>query len=299
MAQNTDVTLFFCKGAVPTAAELAAAAAIPGIVRMRNVEEDDGRVEESDYVTAGQGVTIPTQYAAVDRFSTEQPVSLVIVPNNPTYDLSDVEHGDLRAIATFADGTTTDVTTSCAWVSATPGVCTIGAATGIVTPVGAGTSVITATYNWAGEGEAGAVQASKALTFATPPDIDDTVVIGLITYTWKETPAATASATAVQVKTATDMTRMARNLFNAVNGGPGRGVDYSSDAPVNTQAYAELNEAMTVLTAKALDPGTGGNAITVGQTGGEATWAGGATALSGGTNSTAAVEDTTTVTIAA
>lgn len=301
MAQVTTTTLYFIEGAAPSAIDLARIAKIPGIVYVRNVAEVGTDFEESDQVTAAGNVTIPAAYAAVDRVSPEKPLSLEIVPNALTIDLSDVEHGDLRAIAHFMDGTVSDVTTSCAWSSATPGVATIGAATGIATPIGAGTSVITADYPFAGPGEIGAAYASKALTVTVNPLADAAVVVGAITYTYKATPVATASATAVQVKVGATLAESLANLRAAIMGTQyGKGVLFSSDAPVNTLARADYSSAApTVLTATAKLPGTGGNAVAISETLAAGAWAGGAVFLSGGLNATTPVSDTATLTVAA
>lgn len=301
MAQVTTTTLYFIAGAKPTAADITRIAGIPGIVMVRNVSEVGTDFEASDQVAAGSNVDIPSQYDSVPRVATEKPISLQIVPDALSLDLSDVEHGDLRAMAAFPNGTVVDVTTQCAWVSGTPGTCTVGAATGIVTPVGVGTSVITATYNWAAPDEPGAAYASKALTVSGNPLADAAVVAGLVTYTYKAEPAATSSAIAVQVKVGATKEESLANLRAAIMGGQyGRGVLFSSDAPENTQVRADIAaETPAVMTATALLPGTAGNAIAISETLAAGAWAGGATALSGGLNATAAVVDTTTVTVVA
>lgn len=302
MAQVETTTLYFINGHTTTEDDLARAAKIPGIVMFRNVQQNGSAVEDADQVSCGPGVTIPADQALGKTLvCPEKPLSLEIVPNNPSYDLSDVEHGDLRAIAKFMDGTVSDVTTSCEWTSGTPGTGTIGAATGIFTPVGVGTSLITATYNWAAfGGEPGVAIATGALTFATAPDADDTVVIGDITYTWKATPADTSSATAVQVKTSTTPEGAAANLLAAILATEyGRGTLFSSDAPVNAKADASINELTNdkIINLVSKIAGVPGNSVATTQTGDEATFA--ATTLLGGTNATAAVIDTTTVTVVA
>jgi hypothetical protein len=292
LAQNTDVTLFFTAGPKATAVDVARAAKIPGIVRFRNVEEDDGQVEASDYVTAASQVTIPTQYVAVPRRSPEKPVSLTIVPDALSLDLSDVEHGDLRAMAVFEDGTETDVTTSCAWTSATGAVATVGAATGVVTPIGTGTSVITAAYGFAAPGETGVAYASRILTISTAvPTADETVVVGGVTYTWKAAPGATANA----VKIGATIAECCRNLAEAINANF-KGSDHFGTATVPNPLVSAVYSATTV-TATARLPGTSGNAIGSTETGANTAWAG--TTLTGGANATTPVSDTTTVTVVA
>lgn len=304
LAQVETKTLFFIADAKATAADEARAAKIPGIVMFRNASEvsADDNPEAADQVTLAANVAMPSDYSGYTLVSPERPLGLTIVPDAPTFDLSDVEHGDLRAMARFMDGTVVDVTTSCAWESATPGTGTIGAATGIFTPVGVGTSVITATYPVAAPGEPGAAYASKALTVSANPLADAAVVVGLITYTFKAEPAATSSATAVQVLLGATKEESVANLRAAIMGGQyGKGVLFSSDAPVNTLARADIldDETPNVMTATAKLPGTAGNSIAISETLASGAWAGGATALSGGANATSGVADTTTVTVVA
>lgn len=295
MAQNEDVTLYFIAGSEPTAADEARAAKIPGIVRFRNVDEIGTDFEESDYVTAAPLVDIPEQYDETPLRSPEKPLSLEIVPNNPSADLSDVEHLDLRAIARFMDGTAVDVTTDCAWSSATEANATVGAATGIVTPVQAGTSVITAEYAFAAPGEEGVVYASKALTASSNPAANDTVAIGGVTYTFKATVAATAN----EVLIGATKEETLENLKSAVNLEPNTG-QYGTATVVNPNAIAEIDSGTpAVLTAIAKAPGTVGNAVAVAESSTALAWAGGATELSGGTDATETIEDTTTVTVVA
>lgn len=299
MVQNAQVTLFYIADSVPTAADTTRADKIPGVVRFRNAKEDRGNVEACDFVTAGNGVAIPTQYNAKPRMSVEKPTALQIVPNNPSADLSDVEHLDLRAMATFEDGSVLDVTPNCVWQSATVGVATVGAATGIVTPVGVGTSVITATYHYAAPGEAGSAYAAQVFSFATPPDVDDTFTVGDIVYTWKAEPVDTGSPTAVQVKIGASPAEAAANAHKAINRATaGRGTIYSSDAPMNAKVGATSHPTdATKINLKSFIPGTAGNAYPTTQTGDEATF--GAATMTGGTAATTTVEDTTTVTVAA
>jgi hypothetical protein len=65
------------------------------------------------------------------------------------------------ATANYADGTSRNVTTASAWVSATPAAATIGAASGLATGVAGGSSAISASYN----GKTGAA----TLTVTPPP----------------------------------------------------------------------------------------------------------------------------------
>lgn len=71
-------------------------------------------------------------------------VSLTITPPAPS-----VAAGNslqLVATAAFADGSSREVTTTSSWISATPAVATVGAATGMAKGITVGTSSITATY---------------------------------------------------------------------------------------------------------------------------------------------------------
>jgi len=148
MTQIDKKTLYFIEGKGQTTADTERIAKIPGIVQVRNVDEIGDDFEESDYVTSSEGVTIPAAYDAVPRISPERPMELQITPAILSLDLSDIEHGDLRAIATFMNGDTDDVTDACDWTSDTPAVATVDAATGYVTPVAVGSVVITAEYSF-------------------------------------------------------------------------------------------------------------------------------------------------------
>jgi hypothetical protein len=83
--------------------------------------------------------------------------SITITPAEPVAALGDADPADpygttnntlqFTATANYADGTTGNVTASATWTSGTPGVATIGGATGLATLLTAGTSTITATYS--------------------------------------------------------------------------------------------------------------------------------------------------------
>lgn len=304
MAQVETVTLYFIADRNPTSEDVTRAAGIPGIVRFRNVREDDGQVEDADQVTAGDGVTIPSQYANqtdYPRVSPEAPLSILIVPDAPSIDLSAAEPLRLRAMAKWGDGTQTDVTEACTWGSATPGVATVSNSTntkGNVAPAGVGTSVITATYPYAAPGVTGAVYAAGTVTFSGVPAADGNVVAGDITYTFKATPAATGSATAVQVKIGATPAESAVNLLNAINAQSGKGTRFSSDAPVNAKVRAKLRaDNPLIIDLQADEIGTGGNSHALTKT--ATNVAVSAATLTGGANATTGIADTATVTVVA
>ena len=71
-------------------------------------------------------------------------VSVAVTPATATIAIGATQQ--YTATASFADGSTRNVTTVSAWTSATPAVGTVGAATGLATGVSAGTSAIKAVY---------------------------------------------------------------------------------------------------------------------------------------------------------
>lgn len=302
MAQVTTKTLFFINGRVPTSDDLTRAARIPGVVQFRDVSRyRSDNVEDCDFVACAVDASIPSQYNAKARKSPERPVSLQIVPDNLSIDLSDVEHADLRAMATWIDGTVTDVTTQCAWSSSVEAKATVGAATGIVTPVEAGATVITASYPVAAPGEPGNVMASIVATFAgTLPAADNAFVLGDITYTWKAEVADTSSATAVQVAIGETWQECRDNFIAAVNLGPGKGTRYSSDATLNAKVRAvaasqdEDEDEVNIISKVA---GTAANAYATTETGSALAF--GDTSLNNGAVATTPVTDTTPLTVVA
>ena len=83
-------------------------------------------------------------------------VSLAIAPTNPTLQIAALQQ--MTTTAVYSDGRSVDVTASSTYVSATPAVATIGAATGLTRGVAAGTSVVTASF--------GGLNASTTVTVA-------------------------------------------------------------------------------------------------------------------------------------
>jgi hypothetical protein len=114
------------------------------------------------YKTASGGTAVDTDDypdGDVTPDNTVGIVGLIVIPVNPGGIAAAAGTKQLYAIKAVLDPDTgevvlTDVTTSCAWTSATPAKATVGAGTGLVTGAagGAGTSVITATYDFDGAG---------------------------------------------------------------------------------------------------------------------------------------------------
>jgi uncharacterized protein YjdB len=72
-------------------------------------------------------------------------VSLAVTPAAPSIAAGNVQQ--LVATASFADGSSRDVSATSTWASASPAVATVGAATGSAKGVTSGTSVMTASYS--------------------------------------------------------------------------------------------------------------------------------------------------------
>ena len=71
-------------------------------------------------------------------------VSIAVTPATASIPIGAPQQ--FMATATFSDGSSSDVTTTSTWISATPAVATVVATTGVATGIASGTSVITATY---------------------------------------------------------------------------------------------------------------------------------------------------------
>lgn len=154
--------IFFCAGQSPTAEEvLMASRIVAGSVRIRRADlpaadsKFSGGAEPADAVAYGPGVTVPTAYNTLpvaNGGNADGPnVGLAMNPATATVAVSGTLN--LKAFTVAFDETTQqltviDVTTSCAWTSATTAKATVGAATGVVTGVEAGTSVIKASYTY-------------------------------------------------------------------------------------------------------------------------------------------------------
>lgn len=74
-------------------------------------------------------------------------VSIAVTPATPSIPHTGPGTVQLKAVGTYSDGDTHDITTAVAWTSATTADATVGASTGLVTAVIAGSSVITATLS--------------------------------------------------------------------------------------------------------------------------------------------------------
>src|SRR6185369_1260235 len=178
--------LYFTAGIEATAGELLEAAAIVGDVYLHNgsVSAKYGsRLEEAD----GLAGTIPAAYltgvgdtvdTAVFPDGDVTPTNTAGIAALKVFNLGGnitANGGTRQLVAVKAEVdedtgavTLTDVTTTCAWTSATEAKGTVGASTGIVTGAngGAGTSVITASLDWDGAGSETPLTATVTATFA-------------------------------------------------------------------------------------------------------------------------------------
>ena len=164
-------------------------------------------------------------------------VSLAIAPTNPTLQIAALQQ--MTTTAVYSDGRSVDVTASSTYVSATPAVATIGAATGLTRGVAAGTSVVTASF--------GGLNASTTVTVApatlvsiavTPATASITVgaaqqfiatgtfsdgTIGNITTSVNWTSNNVAVATVLPTGVATGVTAGVANIIATRNGVSGSG----------------------------------------------------------------------------
>lgn len=127
--------------------------------------------------------------------------------------------------------------------------------------------------------------AAKLLTFASNVEADDTVTIAGVVYTFKD--SLTASTTAGEVLIGADLTASRNNLLAAVNRATGSGTLYGSLTTAQTTVVGTATST-DGLTITAVTPGTAGNSIAIAEASTHLSWAGGATALSGGVDPTAA-----------
>lgn len=139
-----------------------------------------------------------------------------------------------------------------------------------------------------------AAKASKVLTLAANLTAADTVTIGTQVYTFRA--SLTAPTTAGEVLIGADLTATRNNLVAAVTGAAGGGTTYGSATVVNTAATA-VATSTNAATVTALVAGTAGNSIAIAEAAAQASWAGAATALSGGVDPTA-VESVAAIVIA-
>lgn len=128
-----------------------------------------------------------------------------------------------------------------------------------------------------------AVNASKVLTFSGVGTANDTITIGGVVYTLK----ATVTTTANEVLIGASAAATAANLTAAINGAAGGGTTYGSLTAPHPSVYATVSGADVTVSAR--EPGLAGNSIAIAESGTGTAWAGGATALSGGTGGAAAI----------
>lgn len=128
-----------------------------------------------------------------------------------------------------------------------------------------------------------AIAASKALTVSAITGANtQTVTIGGQVYTFNTSLTNTAN----NVLIGADATAMAANLAAAINAGAGAGTLYGTGTVANTSVSGAAS--LGVMTATARTPGAAGNSIAISETLTNSAWAGGATALSGGADASAA-----------
>lgn len=139
--------------------------------------------------------------------------------------------------------------------------------------------VLTATTTIVAVLTSAAIAASKALTISAITGANtQTVSIGGITYTFNTALTNTAN----NVLIGADATAMGANLAAAINAGAGAGTTYGTGTVANPSVTASANTGVVTVTART--PGASGNAIVIGETLTNGAWAGGATTLSGGSN---------------
>ncbi len=115
-------------------------------------------------------------------------------------------------------------------------------------------------------------KASKVYTIAVGNAADaDTVSIGGVVYTWK-----TAAAAPYQVTVGGDATASGDNLAAAING--------TGFAGTTAHPYVTAANVAGAVTVTAKSKGTWANSLALAESGTNTSWAGAATALSGGTN---------------
>ena len=134
-----------------------------------------------------------------------------------------------------------------------------------------------------------AVAASKVLTFTGNAADNETVSIGGQVYTFQ---SAIGAANDVLIGTSAEAS--IDNLVAAINGDAGAGTTYGTGTVANTYVTAVKGDTDKI-TATAKVKGVSGNSIAIANTVAQASWAGGATALSGGVDGTVGVANETCV----
>jgi hypothetical protein len=120
-----------------------------------------------------------------------------VTPTSPTTHLG--INQPFVAVVTLSDSTPVTVTGSSTWTSSDNTVATVGATTGVATPLKAGTTTITATYNGL-SGTSNLTVGSGTLNSITITPTPLSVVVGghqqlTATGTWGDTPPTTADIT--------------------------------------------------------------------------------------------------------
>ncbi len=128
-----------------------------------------------------------------------------------------------------------------------------------------------------------AAAAALVYTFAANPTAADTVTIDGVVYTYRASVATTAN----EILIGATLTDTRNNLVAAINGAAGGGSTYGSATVANPRVGATASSTNAV-TAAARAKGTNGNAYAVAESGSQTSWAGGAVALTGGVDPTAA-----------
>jgi hypothetical protein len=94
-------------------------------------------------------------------------VSVAVTPATASIPITGTQQ--FTATATFSDGSSRNVTTTSSWISGTPGVATVGPATGVATGLAGGTSLITATYSGMSGLATLTVNAATSVSFVVTP----------------------------------------------------------------------------------------------------------------------------------
>ena len=138
----------------PESAKLAVPTYVGSAVVFKiNSPQYDGDVQLSDtelYSAAFSEFENVSKNLAFTGATATAVASIAVTPATPSIVAGATQQ--FIATGTYTDNTTTILTASCTWSSATAGVATIGSSTGLATGVSYGTSVITATYDDATNG---------------------------------------------------------------------------------------------------------------------------------------------------
>lgn len=122
------------------------------------------------------------------------------------------------------------------------------------------------------------VRATKAGTFTAAGTAADTIDVGGTQYTLQ----AAVGTTANEVKIGADLTATRDNLVAAIMAGAGSGTVYGSNTVKNTDARAVASGTDSIAVSACV-PGAIGNQVALAEASTAFSWAGAATALSGGT----------------